>query len=186
MRWAQFLLTLVNLVFAIYILVLNLVSPDVKIRASTFSYSLIYLALAVALCHLYLLYMVNKVDDWYDEKSINSISNLAIFCVVLCTIGLLIYIQLEYMDKKTLTMIFNDGGPLRHPIIPLTALLLSSVVLFCSSIKFKKYVTLCRSVDSQPQLSVSRIPNYRTTELSAWKRMNKKWISFQWIVSIEN
>lgn len=148
MRWPQFLLTLVNLSFAVYILVLNALSTE-EIDPIQFLWTLIYLALALAICHLYMLYMSNKIDDWYDVESMKSINNLSVVSLTLCAITLAIQLGLEYYHTKTITLI-KGGGLLKSSIIPLVAALVCSLILFTSSIKFKKYVILCKSIDLQP------------------------------------
>ena len=158
MRWPQFLLTLINLAFAAYVLLLNVFFTN-EINSFTFLWALIYLALALAISHLYMLYMSNKIDDWYDVESINSISNLSIIFLVVCTVALVSQIGLEYYHTKTIVL-FKDNEVLKTTIIPLVASILSSMVLFTSSIKFKKYVTLCKSIDLQP----APRKNYRTAD----------------------
>lgn len=164
-RLVQFLLTAANLGASIILLAYNLFFTEAKIRSTTFLWSLIYLTLALSLCHLYVLYMSNKIDDWYDVDSIKSITNLSIVCLLLCTLALIAQIATEYLEKKSFTFFLDNDGIFRHPIIPLAGILVSSLFLLSSSIKFKNYVILCKSVDLQP---VPRTrPNYRTTDLSA-------------------
>lgn len=94
MRWPQFLLTILNLAFAIYILLLNVLFSK-EINSYTFLWSLIYLALAVALTHLYMLYMSNKIDDWYDIESMKSITNLSIISLIISATALCRSIDLQ-------------------------------------------------------------------------------------------
>lgn len=167
MRWPQYILSLINLVLALYIWIANLTSQTGQLKSTTFLFSLIYLAIALALCHLHLLYMINKIDDWYDEKSMNNFSTIAVISVLISTIGIVAYCLVEYLQKKTLTMLFQDDDHIKHPIIPLAAVLISSIILFTRSIKFKKYVILCKSDDLPPQRYVKSVPNYRTAEMYA-------------------
>lgn len=159
MRWPQFVLTLTNLSFAIYLIVINVFLAQ-TVDSLTFLWTLIYFALALAISHLYMLYMSNKIDDWYDVASIKSISNLSVFSLLFCTLALAINIGLEYYYKRQFLATDKDSI---MKIVPLVAALISSMILFTSSIKFKKYVLLCRSVD---MTSTSQIPkrNYRTTD----------------------
>lgn len=167
MRWPQFLLTAINLGFACYLLI-KYVFISTDIDPVAFLYTLIYLTLALALTHLYMLYMSNKIDDWYDTESMKSIANLSLFSIVTCGIALAVHIVLWYhANRANLTL---DSTTTRR-IVPLTAALLSSFVLFSSSIKFKKYVLLCKSSDLQP--TQNQVRNYRTTDwnshlLSTW------------------
>ena len=158
MRWPQFLLSLINLAFAIYILLLNVFLSD-EVKPLNFLWALMYLALATAISHLYMLYMSNKIDDWYDVESLRSISNLSVFALLICLTALITHISLDYYNNKSITF-FKNGQVLRTVVMPLGAALICSLVLFTSSIKFKKYVTLCQSIDLQP---TSR-KNYRTTD----------------------
>lgn len=168
MRWPQFALTLVNLTVAFYIWFTNMTSTSGNVKSTTFLFSFIYLTMALALCHLYMLYMINKIDDWYDEKSMDNFSSIAVFTIFLSSIGIFAYCLWEYLEKKTVTMIFNDGGPIKHPVAPLIAILICAIILFTSSIKFKKYVILCKSDDIEPSNRMVKIvPNYRTAEMSA-------------------
>lgn len=159
MRWPHFLLTLINLGFAIYLLVLNVFLVQ-EINPYTFLWALIYIALAIALSHLYMLYMSNKIDDWYDIESIKSINNLAVISLIICTTTMLTTLGLEYYKTKTIAALNGSSNPLKTPIIPLAASLLSSLILYTSSIKFKKYITLCQSIDLQP----TQKKNYQTTD----------------------
>lgn len=159
MRWPQFLLALLNLAFAVYIFLLDVLFTK-EINSYTFLWALIYLALAVAITHLYMLYMSNKIDDWYDVESMKSITNLSTVSFSICAFALLALLGIEYYKTKTIK-IFNNDEPLKTTLIPLVAALICSMVLFMLSIKFKKYVTLCRSIDLQP----TQIPkNYRTAD----------------------
>lgn len=158
MRWPQFLITLINLVFAIYLLTLNVFFTK-EIDPFTFLWALIYLGLALALSHLYMLYMSNKIDDWYDVDSIGSITNLSVILVVICGAALLTHLGLQYYQVKTIVL-SGDSQMLKTSLIPLIASLACSLALFMSSIKFKKYVILCQSIDLQ---STPR-RNYRTTD----------------------
>lgn len=165
MRFIQFLLTLINLGASIFLLIVNLASPATQLRSSTFLWCLIYVTIAVSLCHLYVLYMVNKIDDWYDEKSMKGITDLAIICIILSFMVLVTYLVLDYLDTKSFYFIFENGGPLRHPSMPLACITVSSLFLFSSSIKFKNYVILCRSSEVvQPAPRIR--PNYRTTDFA--------------------
>lgn len=157
MRWPQFLLTLVNLAFAIYVLVLNVVFTD-EINSVTFLWILIYLTISLALSHLYMLYMSNKLDDWYDVESMKSISNLSVITFVICAFALIAQFGIEYYNTKTLAL-FNNDHVLKNSAIPLIAASICSLILFTSSIKFKKYVILCQSIDLQPTQK-----NYRTAD----------------------
>lgn len=159
MRWPQFLLTLVNLAFAIYILLLNVLAKD-DINSLTFLWTLVYLALALSISHLYMLYMSNKIDDWYDVESLRSITNLSIVALLVCAIALLTHLGLEYYYNKNVSQLFNNKVILKSTIIPLIGAILSSVVLFSSSVKFKKYVILCQQIDLQPR----QRKNYRTAD----------------------
>lgn len=160
MRWPQFVLTLTNLSFAIYVLLLNVFFVSDSINSYTFLWTLIYLALAIAISHLYMLYMSNKIDDWYDVESMKGITNLSIVSIMVCAIALLVGIGVEYYQTKAITL-FKKGEVLKSSMTPLIASLICSTVLFTSSIKFKKYVTLCRSIDLQPTQTQR---NYRTTD----------------------
>lgn len=158
MRWPQFLLTLLNLAFAIYILMLNLLASD-SVKPITFLWSLIYLTLALSIAHLYMLYMSNKIDDWYDVESMKSIKNLSIFTLIVCAIALILQLGLEYYHTKTIKL--NYGMEIfKTPFIPLGAAIICSVILFTSSIKFKKYVILCKSIEVQ----TTQMKNYRTAD----------------------
>lgn len=159
MRWPQFLLTLINLAFAIYILVQNVFLVP-EIDPITFLWTLIYIALALALSHLYMLYMSNKIDDWYDLESIKSINNLAVASLVICAVTLLTTLGLEYYKTKTIAAFDGKTNLLKTSLIPLAASLVSSLILYTSSIKFKKYITLCQSIDLQP----TQKKNYQTTD----------------------
>lgn len=158
MRWPPFLLSLINLAFAIYILILNVFLTK-EIRPSNFLWILVYLALSISLVHLYILYMSNKLDDWYDVDSIKSITNLSILSSVSCTAALLAHLGLEYYNTKTITLYYDSTEMLKSTRVPLVAALLCSMILFSSSIKFKKHVILCKSIDLQP---VQR--NYHTAD----------------------
>ena len=157
MRWPQFLLTVINLAFSIYLIIENVFLTN-DIKPLTFLWTLVYLSLALSISHLYMLYMSNKIDDWYDVDSMRSIANLSLVSLTVTGLALAVHICLEYYNKKQFLAI--DTKSLKQ-IIPLVAALISSVVLFSSSIKFKKYVILCKSVDLQ-HTPVKR--NYRTTE----------------------
>lgn len=159
MRWPQFLLTLINLAFAIYLIILNGLFFTQEINPYTFLWALIYLTLAIALSHLYMLYMSNKIDDWYDVDSIKSIANLSVFAVVFSGAGLLTFLGLQYYRTKKIVL-FEQNELLKTPLIPLAASLVCGLILFMSTIKFKKYVTLCQSIDLQP----TQRKNYRTTD----------------------
>lgn len=156
MRWPQFLLTLINLAFAIYLLVLNVFLTN-DISPMNFLWALIYLALALAISHLYMLYMSNKIDDWYDVDSIKSISNLSIASVIVCSVALLTHFGLEYYHKKKI--LSTDKGTIMA-LTPLVASLVCSAILFTSSIKFKKYIILCKSTE----LPVTPRKNYHTAD----------------------
>lgn len=158
MRWPQFLLTVINLIFSIYILVLNVFFTE-TIDSITFLWVLIYLSLSIALTHLYMLYFTNKLDDWYDVESLKSISNLSIISLLICLAALITHFGLEYYRTRTVGN-FNNKPLLKNPLSPLFAALICSLILFTSSIKFKKYVTLCQSIDLQP----TNKRNYRTTD----------------------
>lgn len=158
MRWPQFLLTVINLIFSIYILVLNVFFTE-TIDSITFLWVLIYLSLSIALTHLYMLYFTNKLDDWYDVESLKSISNLSIISLLICLAALITHFGLEYYRTRTVGN-FNNKPILKNPLSPLFAALICSLILFTSSIKFKKYVTLCQSIDLQP----TNKRNYRTTD----------------------
>lgn len=159
MRWPHFLLTLINLAFAIYILVLNVFLVK-EIDPFTFLWALIYIALALALSHLYMLYMSNKIDDWYDIESIRSINNLAVCFLIICASTLLITLGFEYYKTKTIVAFNGSTNLLKTSFVPLAASLLSSLILYTSSIKFQKYITLCQSIDLQP----TQKKNYQTTD----------------------
>jgi hypothetical protein len=124
----------------------------------TFLWTLIYLTLSLAITHLYMLYLSNKIDDWYDVDSIRSITNLSIASLIVCSTALIVNISLEYYNKKRF---FSTDSESIKQIIPLVAALICSVTLFSSSIKFKKYVILCRS-EEMPTQTLRR--NYRTTD----------------------
>lgn len=158
MRWPQFLLTLINLAFAIYILVLNVFFTE-TIDSLTFLWVLIYIFLALAIAHLYMLYMTNKLDDWYDVESLKSISNLSVISLLICLAALTAHFGLEYYNTRKIGSL-NNKSLLKSSLTPLFAALVCSLVLFTSSIKFKKYVTLCQSIDLQPRHK----KNYRTTD----------------------
>jgi len=158
MRWPQFLLALINLVFALYILILNVFLTK-EINSFTFLWTLIYLSLALAISHLYMLYMSNKIDDWYDVESMDSINNLSVIAVLVCAVGLLAHVGSDYYKARVLT-VFNDIATLKNTMVPLIGALLCSVILFTSSIKFKKYVTLCKSIDLHP----TQRRNYQTAD----------------------
>lgn len=159
MRWPQFLLTLINLAFAIYLIVLNVFLVK-EIDPITFLWALIYIALALALTHLYMLYMSNKIDDWYDLESIKSINNVAIVSLLICAATLLTSLGVEYYKTKTISAFNGSTNLLKTSLIPLAASLISSLILYTSSIKFKKYITLCQSIDLQP----TQKKNYQTTD----------------------
>lgn len=159
MRWPQFLLTLINLTFAVYVLVSNVFLTD-KIDPISFLWSLIYLSLAISICHLYMLYMSNKIDDWYDVESIKGITNLSIISMIVCSAALLIHMGLEYYQKKGFTA--PDKKSLKA-LVPLISALACSAILFTSSIKFKKYVILCKSTEPMPAQTTPR-RNYHTTD----------------------
>lgn len=148
MRWPQFLLSLVNLIFAAFLLTSSVIAPKV-VNPFTFLWALVYLALAIALSHLYLLYMVNKLDDWYDVDSMKSINNLSVISMVLCGGVMVAYLGVEYYHNNDVEFIDLNNWS-KSPIIPLGAALVCSSILFTSSIKFKKYVILCKSIDLQP------------------------------------
>lgn len=158
MRWPQFTLTLINLSFAVYLIVTRGLLSE-KVDPLTFLWTLIYLTLSLAISHLYMLYMSNKIDDWYDVESIKSITNLSIISLIVCSSALLVNIGLEYYHKKRF---MDTSSESIKEMVPLIAALLCSVVLFSSSIKFKKYVILCRQVDLPPPQTLKR--NYRTTD----------------------
>lgn len=158
MRWPQFLLTLINLGFSIYVMVMNVFLVN-EIDPIIFLWTLIYLTLSIAICHLYMLYMTNKIDDWYDVESIKSISNLSVVFIIVSSVALLTHLGLEYYHKKS---IMSTDSKSIQAIVPLVAALVCSAVLFSSSIKFKKYVILCRSTD----LPTIQRPNYHTTDWS--------------------
>lgn len=148
MRWPQFLLSMANLVFAAYLLTANVITPRV-VNPFTFLWALVYLALSTALAHLYLLYMVNKLDDWYDVESMKSINNLSVISMVLCGGVMVAYLGVEYHHNNDVNFIDQESWS-RSAIIPLAAAVICSSILFTSSIKFKKYVILCKSIDLQP------------------------------------
>lgn len=106
-----------------------------------------------------MLYMTNKLDDWYDVESLKSISNLSIISLLICLAVLITHFGLEYYRTRTIGDL-NNNLLLKNPLTPLFAALICSFVLFTSSIKFKKYVTLCQSIDLQP----TNKKNYRTTD----------------------
>lgn len=159
MRWPQFLLTLVNLSFAIYLLILNtFFSKD--LNPITFLWILIYITLALSITHLYMLYMSNKIDDWYDVESMKSITNLSIASLIIGLIALVAQLSVEYYNTKNIRLGNDISEILRTSKIPLAAALMCSIILFTSSIKFKKYVILCKSIDTQP----TQMRNYRTAD----------------------
>lgn len=160
MRWPQFLLTCINLGFAVYLIIQN-VFLSTTINPLTFLWTLIYISLALAIAHLYMLYMSNKIDDWYDVESMKSIRNLSIVSLAICTLALATTIGLEYYHKKEFMSL--DSESIKQ-ILPLGAALVSSIILFSSSIKFKKYVILCKSA---ADLRANQKPkrNYQTTDL---------------------
>lgn len=157
MRWFQFLLTLINLGFSIYLILENVFFTN-DINPATFLWTLIYISLALAISHLYMLYMSNKLDDWYDVESMKSITNLSIVSLSVCGLALVVHIGLEYYHKRR--FMATDSTSIKQ-ITPLVASLICSVALFTSSIKFKKYVILCRSVDLQPTTSMQKRRNYQ-------------------------
>lgn len=159
MRLLQFLLSLVNLGFAFYLIITNVFLTD-NINPSTFLWTLIYAALSLAISHLYMLYLSNRIDDWYDVDSMKSITNLSIFSLAICTLALIGHICLEYYNKRIIMA--TDAESIKR-IVPLVASMISSVILFSSSIKFKKYITLCRSADLQAAATVAHKRNYQTT-----------------------
>lgn len=103
--------------------------------------------------------MTNKLDDWYDVDSLRSISNLSIISLFICLVALVAHFGLEYYHTKTFGDL-NKTPLLKNSITPLFAALICSLVLFTSSIKFKKYVTLCQSIDLQP----TNRKNYQTAD----------------------
>lgn len=157
MRWPQFLLTLINLGFSIYVLISTTLLAK-SVAPLTFLWTLVYLTLSLAICHLYMLYMSNKIDDWYDVESMQSITNLSIISLIVCLIALAAEIGLEYFHNKR--FFATDRASIKR-MIPLVASLICSLILFSSSIKFKKYVILCRS-EEVPTQTLRR--NYRTTD----------------------
>lgn len=159
MRWPQFLLTLINLGFSLYLIVSNVFLTN-SINPTTFLWTLIYAALALAISHLYMLYMTNKIDDWYDVESMRSITNLSIFSMCICALALAGHFAFEYYYKK---VVFETDAESIKRIVPLVASLLCSIVLFTSSIKFKKYIFLCRSSDMQAANVAAQKRNYQTT-----------------------
>ena len=86
-----------------------------------------------------------------------SITNLSIVSLLVCTTALCLHIGLEYYYKNELFAMDSDSV---KQVAPLVAALISSLVLFSSSIKFKKYVMLCKSIEmpSTPK------KNYRTAD----------------------
>lgn len=106
-----------------------------------------------------MLYITNKIDDWYDVESMKSITNLSIVSSVVCATALLTQLGIEYYNTKTIKLPYGIEL-LQTEIVPLGAALICSVILFTSSIKFKKYVILCKSLDVQP----TQMRNYRTTD----------------------
>lgn len=157
MRWPQFVLTLINLGFSIYVIITTALFSN-SIQPLTFLWTLVYLTLSLAICHLYMLYLSNKIDDWYDVESMQSITNLSIVSLFVCLTALIVKISLEYYHKKQ--FLATDSESIKQ-LVPLVASLICSVILFTSSIKFKKYVTLCRS-EEIPTQTLKR--NYRTTD----------------------
>lgn len=157
MRWPQFVLTLVNLGFSIYVLLKATLFAE-TVLPLTFLWALIYLTLSIAISHLYMLYMSNKIDDWYDVDSMQSITNLSITSLTICLTALIVNISLEYYNMK---QFFATDSESIKKMVPLVAALICSVILFSSSIKFKKYVILCRS-EEVPTQTLKR--NYRTTD----------------------
>lgn len=162
MRWAQLLVCLLNLCFACYLLAANLLFVD-TIKPHVFLWSLVYLAVGSALVHLYLLYTSNKIDDWYGLDSIDSIRNISIFSSLACSSALVIYLALEYHSRQTLGYMFESPATiLRNVTAPIALSIISSICLLMSTHKFKKHVTLCRSVDLE-QVAPPR-PNYRSAD----------------------
>lgn len=159
MRWPQFLLTLFNLAFAVYVIVTVVFFTTDLVQPLTFLWALVYLTLSLAMSHLYMLYMSNKIDDWYDVDSMDSIANLSIVSTFFCTLALATSIGLEYYHKKQ--FLATDYESLRQAV-PLIAALICSVALFSSSIKFKKYIILCRSVNLPTRIQMPR--NYHTND----------------------
>lgn len=157
MRWPQFLLALLNFGLSIYLILINVIFTD-KIDPITLLWCLIYIGLALAISHLYMLYTSNKIDDWYDVESIKSITNLSIAMLTITSIALMLHLAIEYYYNKQL--LASDSGAVKR-VAPLVAALMSSIVLFSSSLKFKKYVMLCKAVDVQP---TSTRRNYRTAD----------------------
>jgi len=158
MRWPQFLLTLINLGYSLYLILANVFLTD-NIDPNIFLWTLIYAALALAIAHLYMLYMSNKIDDWYDVESMRSIGNLSICSLAICSLALVGHFALLYYNKKPIP---KDIESIKR-LVPLIAALLCSLVLFTSSIKFKKYIILCRSVDLQAATVAAQKKNYQTT-----------------------
>lgn len=159
MRWFQFLLTLFNLGFAIYLILITVCFASSPVPPLTFLWALIYLTLSMAIAHLYMLYMSNKIDDWYDVGSMNSITNLSIVSTLFCTAALAIHLGLSYYHKK---QVFAVGNETLGQVLPLFAALVCSLAMFLSSIKFRKYIILCRSVELPAARPVPR--NYRTND----------------------
>lgn len=159
MRWPQFLLTLINLGFSLYLLLSNVFFSD-YIDPATFLWTLIYTALSLAIAHLYMLYMTNKIDDWYDVESMKGITNLSIVALVICLGAVAYQIGYDYYHKKVI--VDTNPDSLRR-LVPLVAALICSLVIFSSSIKFKKYIILCRSVDLQTAAAAAHKRNYQTT-----------------------
>jgi uncharacterized membrane protein len=157
MRWPQFILSLINLAFSIYVIITTTIFSK-SVSPLAFLWTLVYLTLSLAISHLYMLYLSNKIDDWYDVESMQSITNLSIVSLVVCLIALVVNISLEYYHHQK--FLATDSESIKE-MLPLVASLICSVVLFSSSIKFKKYVTLCRS-DDMPAQTLRR--NYRTTD----------------------
>lgn len=99
MRIFQFILALANLAFCLYLFILNLLKHEAA-NAQTFFWTLLYLATSLAMLHLFTLYMSNKLDEWYDAKSLNSIRDFALVLSILCAIAICIYLGLEYYKSK--------------------------------------------------------------------------------------
>ncbi|KAG9509010.1 ADP-ribosylation factor 6, partial [Fragariocoptes setiger] len=50
------------------------------------------------LTHLYSLYASNKIDDWYDVKSIDSIKRFAVTSLTLCVVAMITYLAIDYYN----------------------------------------------------------------------------------------
>lgn len=99
MRWLQLLFLILNVGASTYMVVQVVMSKN-PINYQTFLWILIYFVLSAALVHLYMLYASNRIDDWYDEESIDSIKKLSTVSTVICLIVILTYVGLEYHESK--------------------------------------------------------------------------------------